>query len=122
MVSKQEPTIGEYLYQVRQLKGWTLREAAQHIGLTHARVDEIEKGVDYRTGKTFHPSYMALVKFAKAYGLPYEELLRRGGYEPMIELTDLEKQVVNRLRRLPISAQRDVLAYVEVISKPSLRD
>lgn len=113
MVEPREPTVGEYLQQVRFTKGWSLREAAKRVGLAHSRIDEVEKMIDARTGKTFRPSYVNIVKFAKAYGLPPDQLLKRAGYEPGIELTDHEWRLISAFRRMPEAEQADLLVEVE---------
>lgn len=113
MAEQQGSTFGEYLLSIRLAKGWSLREAAKHVGLTHSRIDEVERMIDARTGKAFVPSYINVVKFAKAYGLAPDELLKRAGYEPGIELTSREWQIVKLLRQLPEDVQDALIAEVE---------
>lgn len=119
MREQQEPTFGEYLQSIRFAKGWSLREAAKHVGLAHSRIDEVEKMIDARTGKSFRPSYINVVKFAKAYGLPPDVLLRRAGYEPGVELTEHEWRLIRVFRQLPESAQEDLLSEAERQHKSS---
>lgn len=69
-------------------------------GMAHSRLDEIEKGIDSHSGKAFHASYQTVVGLAKAYGLPPDELLRRAGHEPGIELEQEEWEIVREYRLL----------------------
>ena len=109
MAEREPITLGEYLYEVRRKRGWSLREAAKHVQLTHSRLDEIEKGRDARTGKHFVPSYINVIRLAKGYGLPPDDLLRRAGYEPGIELERLEWEVIGGFRRLSPERQQRLL-------------
>lgn len=113
MPEQREPTLGEYLQRVRLEKGWSLREAAKRVGLAHSRVDEVERMIDARTGKPFKPSYINVVRFAKGYGLAPDELLRRAGYEPGIELTDLEWRLIKCVRELPTAEQEALVRQLE---------
>jgi len=88
------------LGQVRRTKGLSLRQAAKLIGTTHGRVDEMERMVDGHTGKPFVPSYVTVVRVARAYGLLPDELLTRAGYEPWIELSEAEKELMRGFREL----------------------
>lgn len=104
-----EPTLGEYLKQVRLSKGLSLRQAAKVVGITHSRVDEVERMVDARSLKPFVPSYVTVVKFAKAYDLSPDELLRRAGYEPGIELEPEEWVLIKGYRGLPQDRRQRLL-------------
>lgn len=110
MSGAQDASLGDLLHDLRQRKGWSLREAAAHVGLAHSRIDECEKMVDARTGKRFVPSYINVVKFAKAYDFPVDELLRCAGYEPGIELDPPEWQLLGIFRRLAPEARARLLA------------
>lgn len=116
-MSVQEPTIGEYLKQVRLSKGWSLRQAAKAVGITHSRVDEVERMVDARSLKPFVPSYVTVVKFAKAYGLPPDELLRRAGYEPGIELEPEEWSLIRGYRGLPLGQRQRLLTVLRELEE-----
>lgn len=115
LMPHQEPTFGDYVFQIRQSKGWSLREAAKRIGIAHSRLDEIEKMIDGRTRKPFVPSYINVVRLAKAYGLPPDELLRRAGYEPGIELEPQEWRLVKGYRSLPDELRGQLLQKLETL-------
>lgn len=93
-------TFGEYAYELRAARGWTLREAASRIGVSHSRLTEIESGIDGHTGKTFIPAYVIVVQMAKAYGVPTAELLRLAGHEPLLELEADEVELMTAYRAL----------------------
>lgn len=115
----QQPTFGEYVFQVRQSKGWSLREAAKRVGIAHSRLDEIEKMIDGRTRKPFVPSYVNVVKLAKAYGLPPDDLLRRAGYEPGIELEPQEWRIIQSYRSLPEALRMKLLSSLDALESES---
>lgn len=96
----KEPTFGEYLRQVRYEKDLSLRRAADLIGIKHSRLNEIEQGKDAHSGKSFVPTYVTVVRLAKAYSLPPDELLVRAGYTPGIELEPAEWELVRGYRAL----------------------
>ena len=56
---------------VRKLRGnYSLREFAKKCDVSHTAIDTIEKGVDFRTGKSVQPKLATLEKIAKACGVP----------------------------------------------------
>ena len=97
------------MFRLRQTRGWSLREAASRAGIHHSRLDEIEKGTDKRSGKPLTPSYVNVVKLAKAYDLPPDELLKSAGYEPGIELKPDEWSLIREYRRLPETRRKQLL-------------
>lgn len=109
-------SFGEYIYSLREARGWTFREAAGRIGIAHSRLTEIEAGIDGHTGKAFIPAYMIVVQMAKTYGVPTQELLRLAGHEPLAELEADEKRLMETYRalsparRAQLSAAADALA------------
>ncbi len=90
-----------FLYRVRETLGWSLREAAEHAGISFSRLGEIERGRDSHSGKPFVPSYVTLCRLAAAYGLPPADLLRRAGHQPGPELTTEEWRMIDAFRQLP---------------------
>lgn len=66
---------------LRQLRGEEpLRDVAKRAGISHAYLNQLEKGVDPRTGKPLKPSADTLKGIARAYNYPYERLLEAAGY------------------------------------------
>lgn len=113
------PTVGEFLKRARLERSLSQRGAAKLVGISQARVAEAERMIDGNTGKPFVPSYMLLLKFARGYGLPPDELLRMAGHEPGIELEAEEWRLIKGYRALP-RPKRDHLFQVleELLAAP----
>lgn len=64
---------------VRSLRGKeSLRSFAERCDVSHTTIDNIEKGVDFRTGKPTNPSAYILTKIAKASRVSIEYILGTG--------------------------------------------
>lgn len=116
-MANREPTLGDYLRSIRLDRGLSLRKAASLVGIAHSRIVEIEQMLDFRSNKPFKPSYHVLIKFARGYDLPVDELLRRAGYEPGIELTQDEWSLVNLFRGLDAFRRRQLLAVASNLAE-----
>ena len=56
---------------VRELRGdLSLRDFAEKCAMSHTTIDNIEKGIDFRTGKTVQVKISTLEKIAKACNVP----------------------------------------------------
>jgi transcriptional regulator with XRE-family HTH domain len=118
MPDENKESFGDFIYKLRQGRGWTLRELAKQSGISFGRLGEIERGIDAHSGKPFVPSYMAVTRLARAFGLPPADLLRSAGHEPGAELEPEEWDLVGIFRALPkggrqklISVARELAAY-----------
>lgn len=61
---------------VRDLRGeLSLREFAQKCDISHTTIDNLEKGIDFRTGKPTQPKTVTLQKIAKACSVPLSHIL-----------------------------------------------
>ncbi|KAF6636903.1 helix-turn-helix domain-containing protein [Paenibacillus sp. EKM208P] len=69
-----------YLRHLRETRGWSLRKAAEEVGVSVSYISLIEKGVHPNTDKPPKISPEILDKFASAYEVPKEELLMYAGY------------------------------------------
>lgn len=89
-------TFSEQIAAARRDRGWSLREAAVRIGISHTYLLSLEKG-DPRTGKPVVPSADCLLKLCNAYGLSYREVA-----QPFYSVNegDLVKFLVGQLRVL----------------------
>lgn len=66
---------------LRQLRGReSLRHASNRIGISHNYLNNLEKGVDPRTGKEIRPSPDILEKISFAYSYSYNNLMIAAGY------------------------------------------
>lgn len=61
--------LGKRVRELRKESGYTQEKLAEHAGIHENHVRRIEGG-------TANPSYLVLVKLAKALGIPVAELLR----------------------------------------------
>src|SRR5215218_8269279 len=72
---------GSLAMQLRVLRaerGWTMREAAERMGVRAATLSDIENGRS-------HPHDVTLAKLAKGYGVPLEDLLEEQQAVPLSE-------------------------------------
>lgn len=72
-------TLGKFIRLARKEKGLSLRELAARCGLSHSYVDNLEKGVDPRSGKAVSPTLDTILKLAAGLGMTFGELLYRSG-------------------------------------------
>jgi len=72
--------IHQLLTKIRTNRGLSLREAAKRSGLSHSYIDILEKGFHPKTKSPVQPSPDSLKALSKAYGYPYEELMKTAGY------------------------------------------
>lgn len=97
------------LEELRQNKKFTLREAAEKSGLSHAYIRDLELNKNRKTGQAIIPSPQALQKLAAAYDYSYEELMKLAGFvssevDPFDailedpEITDDKKELAKEIR------------------------
>lgn len=72
--------LGDLFRQIRIKKNWSIRKAANKMGISYSYLSILEKGVDPRTGKTSNPRPETLKIISKTYNYPYEELMKTAGY------------------------------------------
>lgn len=63
--------LGRYLTKIRRTKGWSLRKAAQKIGLAHTTICRLEKAEKHTV-----PELSTLQLIANAYEIPMETIFR----------------------------------------------
>lgn len=64
-----------YIRDIRRQKGWSLREMAEAVGISHTQIDILERGYDPRTGRSANTTIETLTKIATATGEPWERFL-----------------------------------------------
>ena len=70
---KNEKDIGQ---QIKNLRGNTsLRDFAKKCDISHTTIDNLEKGVDFRTGKPVQAKIATLQKIADACGVPLSYII-----------------------------------------------
>jgi len=72
--------LGALFREIRLSKKWSIRQAAKKMVISYSYLSILEKGVDPRTGKDSNPKPETLKIISKAYGYPYEELMKAAGY------------------------------------------
>lgn len=72
--------IGSVLKEARLQKGISLRELSDQIGISHAYVNKLEKGINPQTGREVTPTMDTIVKIANGLSIPVKELLDQCGY------------------------------------------
>lgn len=108
---------GRFIYEARQKKGWSLRAAAAATGIAYTRLDEIEKSVNWHSGKTARPRMEQVLELARAYELPEDELLVRAGFPPLITASAEERELVAIFRRLPEVTRREALTTLKAMEE-----
>lgn len=116
-MASSDGSFGEYIYRERQKRGWTLREAAKHAGIAHSRLSEMESGVDTHSHKVFRPGYVHVIRLARVYELPPDELLRLAGHAPGAELAPEEWQIISAYRRLDVDGRDRLIALLEQLDQ-----
>ena len=67
-------SFGERIFNARMERGWSLREAAARIGISHTYLSAIEKEYDPRSGNPVTPSPDSLLKICNAYNISYRDV------------------------------------------------
>jgi transcriptional regulator with XRE-family HTH domain len=66
--------LGDRLRQVRKMRGWSLREAAERADISTAYLQKLEQD------RVRSPSPNVLYKLAEQLKVPYSELMKLAGY------------------------------------------
>lgn len=111
---------------IRHLRGErSLREFAQKCEISHTTLDNIEKGYDFRTGKSTNPSALILTKIAKAAGVPLSYII--GLDDPTT--VDLESYGLRNITKKrfpmlgeiacgqPIFAEQDFESFIDAVDE-----
>lgn len=114
MGRQQDTPFGETIFQARQARGWSLRQAAKALGVSYPRLDEYEKGVDWHSGKPVTPGYPIVMKMAEVYGLPVASLLAAAGYS-LPKLPEDEQAVLDGYRQLDAQGRDRVQALIKTL-------
>ena len=118
----REEAFGARIKELRQQKGLSLRKAANLIGLSHYRLDELEIGKSRSTGNPTRPSRDTVIKFAEVYGVPKDYLLELAGYaRENPDLSDDEALLVDLFRGLDADQRALTLRLVRAIPSPTGR-
>lgn len=105
------PRLSDHLKDLRDRRGWSLRELAERSGLSNGYLSLLENG------RVENPSAAVLGKLAKAFGVALDDLLRAAGVEMSpVEAGSLDPQLVSALRRLDPGARAELLSYATYLA------
>ena len=95
---------------VRELRGdVSLRAFAEKCTVSHTTIDNIEKGIDFRTGKPTQIKFVTLHKIAHACNVPISYLTGEESHFENTELSKGEKELLNIFRLIPKDQQNTFL-------------
>lgn len=73
-------SLAEIIRKYRREHGLSLRAFAAKTGLSHAYIDNLEKGLDPHTGKPTQPTIDTLIALARGMDMSLEQLIKAAGY------------------------------------------
>ncbi|MBP3301467.1 MAG: helix-turn-helix transcriptional regulator [Clostridia bacterium] len=104
-------SFGERIFNERVARGWSLRQAAARIGISHTYLSAIERESDPRTGNPVTPSPDSLLKICNAYGIPFRDTEK---VFTSVNEGDMIKFLITQLRMLRKS---DAKMYKTVLTE-----
>lgn len=84
----------------------------------YTRLDELEKGLNWHSGKAVRPTIEQVFRMADAYGLVAEDVLVLAGYDPLFRLDLRERRLLKAYRSLPTVEQQIVLEDITLRGSP----
>lgn len=106
-------SFGERIFNERIARGWSLREASAHIGISHTYLSALEKEYDPRTGNSIEPSPDSLLKICNAYHLPYREFTEQFRSVNESDILKFLIQQLQQIRQTDKKLYQRILAEVE---------
>ena len=101
---------------IRQLRGdLSLREFALKCEVSHTTIDNLEKGIDFRTGKPTQVKMATLKKIADACDVPLSYILNEAKMqtsEP--SLSELKLAILDVIDQIPEEQQRAFLEMAKI--------
>lgn len=95
---------------IRQLRGdLSLREFAIKCDVSHTTIDNLEKGIDFRTGKPTQVKMSTLQKIADACDVPVSYILNEAKIQSTDapdSLTEAEAALLTLFRQIPPERQQ----------------
>ena len=86
--------LGEKLRALRQERGWSLDQASEQTGLSRAALSKIERNL-------MSPTFSALHKIARGFGLEVTELLNSGNMHTPVGRRSIRRAGEGEIRKLP---------------------
>ncbi|MFS0079477.1 helix-turn-helix domain-containing protein [Corynebacterium striatum] len=115
MTTPQQWPAGQLLQLAREREGLSKAEAARRANLSESWWRRLETGVNIRNGKKIPitPTPEAVARAAQAVNLPVNQLLDAAGFAPQREAPEeIQAEAQQLLAALPVSLQREAVAYI----------
>ncbi len=100
--------LGQNLRQFRMLKGLSLRDVEDSVGVSNAYLSQLERG------HAKNPSPRKLELLAKEYSVSYSELLRLAGYLGDESIINGDRLVASSLDEKPASGLKMAIQDAEL--------
>jgi transcriptional regulator with XRE-family HTH domain len=115
-MATREELFGTKLQELRQAREWSVNKAAQVIGISRFRLDELERGESRTTKNPTRPTREVVGKLASAYGVPTDYLLELAGYaREHPELADDEALLLDLFRHLGVAERQLAIRLIHAI-------
>ncbi len=110
---KDEKEIGEI---IKQLRGdMSLRDFAKMCHTSHTTIDNIEKGIDFRTGKPTQVKMATLQKIASACGIPITYIV--GDKSKILQKDELKVALFGGDTEVTDEMWDEVMNYADYVKK-----
>lgn len=93
-------SLSEFLKNKRLSLKFSLRTAAEKIGISHSYLSNLEKGIDPRSGAPIAATPETLKQIANAYNVSYDMLMSMAGYLSKKEKIDIEKEALQMINNI----------------------
>ncbi|MEB3222239.1 MAG: helix-turn-helix transcriptional regulator [Candidatus Sericytochromatia bacterium] len=116
-------TFGSTVRRAREQRGWSLEDAARHIGLSKSRLRELETGLSLKTRKPTRPTADNVARVARGLGLDQDHLagLAGLGYR-VVPGSSEETAILAAFRALPQPMRPVAVRVVEALGDAPARD
>jgi transcriptional regulator with XRE-family HTH domain len=127
VIWRSDAAFGDYMRQIREEAGFSLRQAAEVFGTSFSYLQRLEKG----PGARHRPPTMRLIeKVARAYGRDLDEVMHAAGFRrnvpPDIDLAAdihvLFDALISEPGLRPIALEQPALAYYSTLQKQQVVD
>jgi transcriptional regulator with XRE-family HTH domain len=113
-------TFGSAIRRAREQRGWSLDEAARHVGLSKSRLRELETGLSLKSRKPTRPTADNVELLSSALGLDQDYLagLAGLGYRIVPSSTE-ETAILAAFRALPDLMRPVAVRVLEALGEPT---
>ncbi len=87
-----EKNLANVLKNIRLARGLSLRDFSDRLGISHAYLSKLEKGLDPRTKKYIAPTMETLTKIAEGLDIPTDRFLEMCGFFGEQDSLDLKAE------------------------------